>query len=66
MTQNNYNQPDGRDGFAYLLEIFSPMMKAEDESALRLLSANSYSSDFITLMNVLNGNVFTPCIYKKL
>ena len=63
---NNYNQPDGRDGFAFLLEIFSPMMKAEDESVLRSFSANSYSSDFITLMNVLNGNVFTPCIYKKI
>ena len=66
MTQNNYNQPDGRDIFAYLLEIFSPMMTAEDESVLRSFSANSYSSDFITLMNVLNGNVFTSCIYKKI
>lgn len=62
---NNYNQPDGRDGFAYLLEIFSPMMKAEDESALRLLSANSYSSDFNILMNVLNGNIIKSSIYKK-
>ena len=65
MNQNNYNQPDGRDVFAHLIEIFSPMMKAEDESALRLLSANSYSSDFNTLMNVLNENIIISCIYKK-
>ena len=66
MNQHNYNQPDGRDIIAHLIEIFSPMMKAEDESILRSFSANSYSSDFITLMNVLNGNIFTPCIYKKI
>lgn len=62
---NNYNQPDGRDVFAHLIEIFSPMMKSEDEFAVRLLSANSYSSDFNTLMNVLNENIITSCIYKK-
>ena len=42
MNQPNYNQLDGRDVIAHLIEIFSPMMKAEDESAVRLLSANSY------------------------
>lgn len=66
MNKHNYNQPDERDGFAYLLGISSPMMKAEDESVLRSFSANSYSSDFITLMNVLNGNIFKSCIYKKI
>lgn len=65
MNQPNYNQLDGRDVIAHLIEIFSPMMKAEDESAVRLLSANSYSSDFNTLMNVLNGNVLISYINKQ-
>ena len=65
MNQPNYNQLDGRDVIAHLIEIFSPMMKAEDESAVRLLSANSYSLDFNTLMNVLNGNVLISYINKK-
>lgn len=65
MNQHNYNQPDGRDIIAHLIEIFSPMMKAEDESILRSISANSYISDFRTLIDVLNGKINTPFIYKK-
>ena len=65
MNQHNYNQPDGRDIIAHLIEIFSPMMKSEDESILRSISANSYISDFRTLIDVLNGKRNTPFIYKK-
>ena len=65
MNQHNYNQPDGRDIIAHLIEIFSPMMKAEEESILRSISANSYISDFRTLIDVLNGKINTPFIYKK-
>ena len=62
---NNYNQPDGREGFAYLLEVLSPMMNAGDESILRSIAANSYISDFRTLIDVLNGKRNTSFIYKK-
>lgn len=65
MNQFNYNQPDVREGFSRFIEIFSSMMTPEEESALRSFSANSYSSDFRTLMNVLNGNVFNSAISSK-
>ena len=65
MNQHNYNQPDGRDIIAHLIEVLSPMMNAGDESILRSLSANSYISDFRTLIDVLNGKRNTPFIYKK-
>lgn len=62
MYQYNFNRPDGRDGLSRFIETFSPMMKPEDESALRSFSAYSYSSDFDELMNVLNGKVPTYTI----
>lgn len=65
MNQFNYNQPDGRDGFSRFIEVFSPMMKPEDESVLRSILANSYSSDFNNLMKVLNGKTYTPVISSK-
>lgn len=65
MNQFNYNQSDGRDGFSRFIEIFSPMMKSEEESVLRSISADSFSSDFRTLMNVLNGKVFHSVIPSK-
>lgn len=46
MNQFNYNQSDGREGFSRFIETFSPMMKSEEESVLRSISADSYSSDF--------------------
>lgn len=65
MNQFNYNQSDSRDDFSRFIGIFSPMMKPEDESVLRSISANLYSSDFRALMNVLNGNVFISAIPSK-
>ena len=65
MNQFNYNQSDSRDDFSSFIGIFSPMMKPEDESVLRSISANLYSSDFGALMNVLNGNVFISAIPSK-
>lgn len=65
MNQFNYNQPDGRDGFSHFIDVFSPMMKPEEESTLRSISADSYSSDFRTLMNVLNGKVFISVMPSK-
>lgn len=65
MNQFNYNQSDGRDDFSRFIGIFSPMMKPEDESVLRSISANLYSSDFRALMNALNGNVFISAIPSK-
>lgn len=65
MNQFNYNQPDGRDGFSRFIDVFSPMMKPEEESTLRSISADSYSSDFRTLMNVLNGKVFISIMPSK-
>ncbi len=57
MNQYNYNQPDNRDGFAWLIEMFSPMLTSQQESFLRSISANAFCSDFNILMNVLNGKV---------
>lgn len=65
MNQYGYNQLDGRDGFVHLIEMLSPMMKAEEESVLRSISANSYSLDFSTVMNVLNGKMFMPTIASQ-
>lgn len=65
MNQFNYNQLDGRDDFSRFIEVFSPMMKPEDESVLRSISANSYSSDFNNLMKVLNGKTYTLVISSK-
>lgn len=65
MKHLNYNQSENRDVFTFFLEIFSPMMRAEYESVLRSISANSYSSDFRALMNVLNGKVFILAIPSK-
>ena len=65
MNQYNYNQPDGRDAFSRFIEIFSPMMKPEYDSFLRSISADSYSSDFRTLMNVLNGKGFNSAMSSK-
>lgn len=65
MNQFNYNQSDSRDDFSRFIGIFSPMMKPEDESVLRSISANLYSSDFRALMNVLNGDVFISAIPSK-
>ncbi|MDE6083096.1 MAG: hypothetical protein K2G11_01280 [Muribaculaceae bacterium] len=65
MYQFNYNQPDGRDGFSRFIELFSPMMKPEEESTLRSISADSFSSDFRTMMNVLNGKVFSSVMPSK-
>ncbi len=65
MNQFNYNQPDGRDGFSRFIEVFSPMMKPEEESTLRSISADSYSLDFKELMNVLNGKAFISAILSK-
>lgn len=65
MNQFNYNQPDGRDGFSRFIEVFSPMMKPEDESVLHSISANSYSSDFRALINVLNGKAAISAIPSK-
>lgn len=65
MNQFNYNQSDSRDDFSSFIGIFSPMMKPEDESVLRSISANLYSSDFGALMNVLNGNVFHSVMPSK-
>ncbi|WP_286335193.1 hypothetical protein [Bacteroides caecimuris] len=65
MNQFNYNQSDSRDDFSSFIGIFSPMMKPEDESVLRSISANLYSSDFGALMNVLNGKVFHSVMPSK-
>lgn len=65
INQFNYNQPDGRDDFSRFIEVFSPMMKPEDESVLRSISANSYSSDFRALINVLNGKKAISAIPSK-
>ena len=65
MNQFNYNQPDGRDGFSRFIEVFSSMLKPEEESVLRSISANSYSSDFRALMNVLNGKAAISAIPSK-
>ena len=65
MNQFNYNQSDSRDDFSRFIGIFSPMMKPEDESVLRSISANLYSSDFGALMNVLNGKVFHSVMPSK-
>lgn len=65
MNQYNYNQPDGREEFVRFIEMFSPMMKAQGESILRSISANSYSSNFNTLMNILNGKMFISTINSK-
>lgn len=65
MNSFNYNQPDGRDGFSRFIEIFSSMMRPEEESGLRSISANSYSLNFRTLMNILNGKEFVSAIPSK-
>ena len=65
MNQYNYNQPDSRDGFARLIEMLSPMLSSQQESFLRSISADSFSSDFKTLMNVLNGKVFISVMPSK-
>lgn len=65
MNQFSYNQSDSRDDFSSFIGIFSPMMKPEDESVLRSISANLYSSDFGALMNVLNGKVFHSVMPSK-
>lgn len=65
MIQFNYNQPDGRDNFSRFIEVFSPMLKPEEESVLRSISANSYSSDFMELMNVLNCKMFISAMPSK-
>lgn len=41
------------------------MMSPEEESVLRSISANSFSSDFRTLMNVLNGKEFISVMPSK-
>ena len=65
MYQYNYNQPDNRDGFVRLIEMLSPMLSSQQESFLRSISADSFSSDFKTLMNVLNGKVFISVMPSK-
>lgn len=65
MNQFNYNQPDGREDFSRFIELFSSMMKPEEESVLRSISANSYNSDFRALMNILNGNAAISAIPSK-
>lgn len=65
MNQFNHNQPDGRDCLSRFIEVFSPMLKPEEESVLRSISANSYSSDFMELMNVLNRKKFISAMSSK-
>ena len=65
MYQFNYNQSYNREDFSRFIEIFSSMMKPGEESVLRSISANSYSSDFRVLMNVLNGKAVVSAIPSK-
>lgn len=65
MNQYNYNQPDNRDGFAWLIEMSSPMLTPQQESFLRSISASAFCSDFYGLMNILNGNVSNSTISSK-
>lgn len=56
---NNYHctQPDFRDDFSRLIEMFSPAMNPQEESFLRSISANTYGRDFATIMGLLNGSI---------
>lgn len=65
MNQFNHNQPDGRDSLSRFIEVFSPMLKPEEKFVLYSISANSYGSDFMELMNVLNGKMFISTIHSK-
>lgn len=51
--------------FSQLIEMFSPIMNAQNETFLRSISANSYGSDYDKLMSVLNGKTFTSSIPSK-
>ncbi len=64
---NNYycTQPDSRDDFSRLIEMFSPAMTPQEESSPRSISANSYGSDYDKLMSVLNGKILTSSIPSK-
>lgn len=60
-----YTQSDFRDGLSRLIEMFSPAMTAQEESFLRSISANTYSRDFATIMNLLNGRIRFAYINEK-
>lgn len=65
MNNYNYTQQDFRDGFSRLIEMFSPIMTSQEESFLRSISANTYSRDFATIMDLLNDKTWYVYINEK-
>lgn len=65
MNNSNYTQPDSRDVLSQLIDLFSPIMTSQAESFLRSISANTYSRDFATIMDLLNDKTWYVYINEK-
>ena len=64
---NDYhNQPNFRDWFSYCIDICSQGMPKQTESMFRAMSANTYHSDFVTLMSILNNQSAIYLINKEI